>query len=157
MPRRNIYVPQEDIEYFEKAQRYAGDSLSALVVKWIKDFVRQRELQFKALEELEIIKGKTNQSGVVIAGKKYKIAAMEIASNLVIRPDGKYVKEKLYVTAKGQYVFYRWKNTEDVKMIDHDFFTFGTLKDAKKVVPGIMIDQAEKKLAEQQEGEFLDI
>jgi hypothetical protein len=43
MPNKTIYVPDEDLPVFERAQAIAGGSLSATIVQALRDYIAAQE------------------------------------------------------------------------------------------------------------------
>lgn len=54
MPNKTIYVSNEDQAIYEQAQKLAGDNLSSVLVRALKEFITRTESQMKGLKEIVI-------------------------------------------------------------------------------------------------------
>jgi EXLDI family protein len=54
MPNKTIYVSTEDQTVYERAQQMAGDNLSAVLVRALKEFITRSEAQAKGLKEIVV-------------------------------------------------------------------------------------------------------
>lgn len=59
MPNKTIYVSNEDQAVYERAQQLAGDNLSAVLVRALKEFITRNEVQAKGLKEIVVQVGTT--------------------------------------------------------------------------------------------------
>jgi EXLDI family protein len=57
MPNKTIYVSNEDQSVYERAQALAGDNLSSVLVRALKEFISRTEAQAKGLKEVVIQTG----------------------------------------------------------------------------------------------------
>lgn len=51
MPRKQIYIRNEDMELFEKAEKLAGDNLSAVIAEAVRRYVDVKEAEAQGMEE----------------------------------------------------------------------------------------------------------
>ena len=58
MPNRTIYVADTDLPIFEKAQKLAGDNLSAAIAQALHYFVEKEEAKRSGFEEITVKVGK---------------------------------------------------------------------------------------------------
>ena len=58
MPNRTIYVADADLPIFEKAQKLAGDNLSAAIVHALRIFVEKEEARSSGYKEITVKVGK---------------------------------------------------------------------------------------------------
>lgn len=54
MPNKTIYVSNEDQSIYERAQQIAGDNLSSVLVRALKEFIAKNESQSKGLKEITV-------------------------------------------------------------------------------------------------------
>ncbi len=105
MPNRTIYVADADLPIFEKAQKLAGDNLSAAIAQALHYFVEKEEAKRSGFEEITVKVGKghphfTKQfRGRLLAKRHIRIQNETRLLTLVV-----------YQTAKGRFAVYT-KNT----------------------------------------------
>jgi EXLDI family protein len=105
MPNRTIYVADADLPIFEKAQKLAGDNLSAAIAQALHYFVEREEAKRSGFEEITVKVGKgrpylTKQfRGRLLAKRRIRIQNGTRILTLVV-----------YQTAKGRFAIYT-KNT----------------------------------------------
>jgi EXLDI family protein len=54
MPTKTIYVANEDLTIFERAQRLVGDNLSSVIVQSLRALIVREEAQSKGMKEIAI-------------------------------------------------------------------------------------------------------
>jgi len=105
MPNRTIYVADADLPIFEKAQKLAGDNLSAAIAQALRYFVEKEEAKRSGFEEITVKVGKgrpylTKQfRGRILAKRHIQIENRSRMLTIVV-----------YQTAKGRFALYT-KNT----------------------------------------------
>ncbi|MGZ3610767.1 MAG: EXLDI protein [Ktedonobacteraceae bacterium] len=105
MPNRTIYVAEADLPIFEKAQKLAGDNLSAAIAQALHYFVEREETRRSGFEEITVKVGKgrpylTKQfRGRLLAKRRIRIQNGTRLLTLIV-----------YQTAKGRFAMYT-KNT----------------------------------------------
>src|SRR5215471_2306974 len=105
MPNRTIYVADADLPIFEKAQKLAGDNLSAAIAQALHYFVEKEEAKRSGFEEITVKVGKgrpflTKQfRGRLLAKRRIRIQNESGLLTLVV-----------YQTAKGRFALHT-KNT----------------------------------------------
>ena len=105
MPNRTIYVADVDLPVFEKAQKLAGDNLSAAIAQALNYFVEREEAKRSGFEEIIVKVGKgrpylTKQfQGRLLAKRRIRVQNGTRLLILVV-----------YQTAKGRFAVYT-KNT----------------------------------------------
>src|SRR5256886_6498239 len=105
MPNRTIYVADADLPIFEKAQKLAGDNLSAAIAQALHYFVEKEEAKRCGFEEITVKVGKgrpylTKQfQGRLLAKRRIRVQNAARLLTLVV-----------YQTAKGKFAVYT-KNT----------------------------------------------
>jgi EXLDI family protein len=105
MPNRTIYVADADLPIFEKAQKLAGDNLSAAIAQALHYFVEKEEAKRSGFEEITLKVGKgrpylTKQfRGRLLAKRRIRVQNATRLLTLVV-----------YQTAKGRFAVYS-KNT----------------------------------------------
>ncbi len=57
MPNKTIYVSQEDEPLFEEARQIAGESLSAVIVRALREFVNRQQEKEKSMKEITVLVG----------------------------------------------------------------------------------------------------
>jgi EXLDI family protein len=101
MPNRTIYVADADMPIFEKAQKLAGDNLSAAIAHALRTFVEREEARQSGYEDITVRVGKGRPflqkqfSGRLLAKRHIRI------SNYA-----RMLTMNVYQTAKGRFVVY---------------------------------------------------
>ena len=101
MPNRTIYVADADVPIFEKAQKLAGDNLSAAIAHALRSFVEREEAKVSGYEDITVKVGKGRPylqqqfRGRLIAKRRLRI------SN-----DVRMLTMIVYQTAKGRFAVY---------------------------------------------------
>jgi EXLDI family protein len=57
MPNKTIYVSQEDESLFEEARQLAGESLSSVIVRALREFVSRQKEKEKSMKEITVLVG----------------------------------------------------------------------------------------------------
>ena len=105
MPNRTIYVADVDLPIFEKAQKLAGDNLSAAIAQALHYFVEKEEAKKSGFEEITVRVGKgrpylTKQFRGRLLGKR----------RIRVQKGTRLLTLVVYLTAKGRFAIYI-KNT----------------------------------------------
>ena len=101
MPNRTIYIADADVALFEKAQKLAGDNLSAAIAHALRTFVEREEARQSGYEDITVKVGKGRPylqqqfRGRLIARRRLNMA--NEARQLTIN---------VYQTAKGRFAVY---------------------------------------------------
>jgi len=101
MPNRTIYIADADMPIFEKAQKLAGDNLSAAITHALRSFVEREEARQSGYEDITVKVGKGRPylqqqfRGRLIAKRRLNIG--NEARNLTMN---------VYQTAKGRFAVY---------------------------------------------------
>ena len=101
MPNRTIYIADADVPLFEKAQKLAGDNLSAAIAHALRAFVEREEARQDGFEDITVKVGKGHPyiqqqfRGRLLAKRHIKLA--NVMRILIMN---------VYQTAKGRYAVY---------------------------------------------------
>ncbi len=105
MPNRTIYVADADLPIFEKAQKLAGDNLSAAIAQALHYFVEKEEAKRSGFEEITLKVGK----GRPYLTKQFR--GRLLAKRRIRFHNGtRLLTLGVYQTAKGRFAVYT-KNT----------------------------------------------
>ena len=105
MPNRTIYVADADLPIFEKAQKLAGDNLSAAIAQALHYFVEKEEAKRSGFEEITLKVGK----GLPCLTKQFR--GRLLAKRRIRFHNGtRLLTLVVYQTAKGRFAVYT-KNT----------------------------------------------
>lgn len=107
MPNRTIYVTDADLPIFEKAQKLAGDNLSAAIAHALRCFVEKEEAKGSGFEEITVKVGK----GRPYFQKQFRGRVLA-KRRLHVQNGSKVLTLVVYQTAKGRFALYT-KNTPD--------------------------------------------
>lgn len=105
MPNRTIYVADNDLPIFEKAQKLAGDNLSAAIAQALRYFVEKEEAGRSGFEEITIKVGK----GRPYLTKKFRGRVLA-KRRTQVQSGARMLTFVVYQTAKGRFALYT-KNT----------------------------------------------
>jgi len=140
MPNKMLYVADDDVALYERAQELSGLSLSATVVRALRDYVTRTEASQADMRELKL---RVVNAGVV---RHIRFVGAEVARWQ--RPGERGRGDETYTTyktARGQYAVYRLA-------VDHDLGRAGMpgMKTEFTVVPTLaeLEDTAPSELAE---------
>lgn len=101
MPNRTIYIADADVPLYEKAQKLAGDNLSAAIAHALRAFVEREEARQSGYEDITVKVGKGHPyiqqqfRGRLLAKRHIKLA--NVMRILIMN---------VYQTAKGRFAVY---------------------------------------------------
>ncbi|MBO8160606.1 MAG: hypothetical protein H0Z24_03135 [Thermosipho sp. (in: Bacteria)] len=162
MPRKTIYVSEEDLPIFEKAEKLGDNSLSAVIAEALKRFVEVKEAEAKGFSEITLgIRAVKGEMGVPCNLHTVKFIGRELArgcdkSDLLGSRGVDYV---IYQTRKGKILLYVNQWSMQNGEADKGYYKiFDTLEELQKNadVPTEVVKDAAKAL-EQEITEYLDI
>ena len=97
MPNKTIYVSEDDLPLFERAQAMAGDSLSSAIVRALRRFIEIEEARQRGLEEITVLVGKAGNF------RRKRFLGVRLVRWLQKVPTGKGTQIlSVYRTAKGR-------------------------------------------------------
>lgn len=114
MPNKTIYVKEEDIELFEKAQRLLGDSLSGAIAEGLRRLVAAKEAEVRGMKEITLTVGVVpDTSKVRFIGRS--LAGGQKLTGQTSSKDDRGVNIEIYQTKKGNILVWweRWSRWED--------------------------------------------
>jgi EXLDI family protein len=101
MPNKTIYVSDDDLPLFERAQELAGANLSSAIVRALRRFIELEEAKQRGLEEIMVI---VNSQG---AHRRKRFMGQRLVRWLQETPGGKGTQIlNVYRTARGQYALH---------------------------------------------------
>lgn len=107
MPKKNFYLSEGDIKIYERAKEYAGESLSAVIVDGLKQFVQKKEDDATGMQEISLLIGRENFyaqeahfEGIKFTGKKIVNITYDGYQ------DTKKASFSVYFTRKGKVLVY---------------------------------------------------
>lgn len=101
MPNRTIYVADADLPIFEKAQKLAGDNLSAAIAQALHYFVAKEEARMRGFQEITVKVGK----GRPYMQKQFR-GRLLAKRHLPIQNGARLLVLAVYQTAKGRFALY---------------------------------------------------
>ena len=105
MPNRTIYVADADLPIFEKAQKLAGDNLSAAIAQALHYFVEREDAKRSGFEEITVKVGK----GRPYLTKQFR-GRLLAKRRIRVQNGSRILTFVVYQTTKGRYAIYT-KNT----------------------------------------------
>lgn len=107
MGKRAVYVRDADEPIWEKAQQLAGESMSALILDMLRNYVQKREEVKEGMERVEIEVSVMNDNGLPTGGmRKVAFQGRELASTA-----WRDANITAYLTAKGKFLFFYDSNS----------------------------------------------
>jgi hypothetical protein len=151
MATETFYVKKEDVDDFKKAKELLGDGYSPYIMKSLKSYLIEREIQDKSYGEIIIFNGTKNPEDKTCAGENVKFVGKELSKGEVKFDKSISTFFVLYLTRKGKlllemkhydYSGFRSEHySYDVKDRIQDFKEYNLphdlLSDAEKKMPGI--------------------
>lgn len=148
MPNKTIYVSNEDQAVYERAQQLAGDNLSAVLVRTLREFIARSEAQDKGLKEI-----------TVQVGTKGLQQEKRFSGRLLIKWQGAgdhndWYTARVFKTAKGQWaveitkqpnfeIFRQrdfWRTADYFEYTaDTQLMVFGSLAEAEGKLPSALL------------------
>ena len=111
MPTKQIYVKKEDLDLFEKAEKYGNDNFSKFVMEALREYVKQQEKKVDAegFSQIDLEVGRflplpEKISVKRIRGKQIACHEVHVLGTAPWDEDSKY---SVFLTKKGNYVFWR--------------------------------------------------
>lgn len=101
MPNKTIYVSDDDLRLFERAQELSGDNLSAVVVRALRRFIEIEEARKGGLDEITVL------VGTYSVRQPKRFIGVRLVRWLQATADGKGTEIlNVYRTAKGNYALH---------------------------------------------------
>ncbi|MEO8609414.1 MAG: EXLDI protein [Chloroflexota bacterium] len=101
MPNKTIYVSDDDLPLFERAQELAGANLSSAIVKALRRFIELEEARQRGLDEIIVLVGTTG------AHKQKRFMGTRLARWFQKRSNGKGVEVlNVYHTAGKRFALH---------------------------------------------------
>ncbi len=101
MPNRTIYVADADMPIFEKAQKLAGDNLSAAIAHALRAFVEREEVKQSGFEDITVKVGR----GRPFLQKQFR-GRLLARRHIRIGNEARMLTMNVYQTAKGRFAVY---------------------------------------------------
>ena len=101
MPNRTIYIADADVTLFEKAQKLAGDNLSAAIARALRSFVEREEARQGGYEDITVKVGK----GHPYIQQQFR-GRLLAKRHLKIGNEARILTMNVYQTAKGRFAIY---------------------------------------------------
>ena len=99
MPNKTIYVSEDDLPLYARAQELAGGNLSAAISRALRRFVDVEDARVEGFEEIRV------RVGVGSALKKVRFTAILVAE-LATQTSGRYIVHRVYRSRTGKYVIH---------------------------------------------------
>lgn len=105
MANKTIYVPDDDVEVFERCKAVAGKSLSSVILNALKQYLVQKEAEGSGMQEFNLWVGVENLSEHAgrIEGKRIVFVGAELAE---FKDDlrNENITIRVFKTQKGKYI-----------------------------------------------------
>lgn len=107
MANKTIYIPDDQVEIFDKCKEIAGKSLSSVILNALKLYLMQKDIEEKNMKEhdlwvgVEALNDFTNED----RGKRIKFVGKELSTYTYEDCTNTY-DMKLYKTRKNKYLLY---------------------------------------------------
>lgn len=164
MPRKNIYIRDEDQELFEKAEKLGGDNFSATIAEALKRFVEVEESKIDGMSEVEIEVGSYYSGTGSDDVKTIKFIGKKIADACVYSGATSDRKDRgtdydLYLTKKGKLLLWQkywtcWQGED--REAGYQVFDSMTQLMGTDGIPGSLLTEAGQRLG-LDTAEYLDV
>ena len=104
MPNKTIYVSEDDLALFQRAQEIVGGNLSAAIVRALRRMVEVEDAQLEGFEEITVRVGPGK-------GRRQRFLGVELAAWTRSTKD-KVEQFKVYRSRTGNYVLHTEKSAE---------------------------------------------
>ena len=101
MPNRTIYIADADVPLFEKAQKLAGDNLSAAIAHALRTFVEREEARQSGYEDISVKVGQ----GHPYLQQQFR-GRLLAKRHLKMGNEARILTMNVYQTAKGRFAVY---------------------------------------------------
>jgi hypothetical protein len=164
MPAKNIYVRDEDVSLFERAEELGGESLSAVIAEALRRYVEVEEAKLSGYEEYTVEVGVWRTQGsddtreIKFIGKM--LAGGQTLNGQTDSRDDRGTDWYIYQTKGGKVIvvwedWSRWEgenNTVDYAVLnalpDYDDLLTGDLLETERLVPGDILRDAANQLGQ---------
>jgi len=147
VPRKNIYISDADEEFYQLAKKYAGDSLSSVIVNGLKRFVIEKQAEEKAMTEVTRWVGREEVEEGIANGHNIKFVGKLLGSGGVDEDSGVQRKYELFYTRKSMYLLYKVETTPDGSTAISSWKTYSSYKELMTVrLPNSVIEGIEKNM-----------
>ena len=156
MPRKNFYISEADEEeFYLKAKKMAGDSLSSVIVQSLKDFVIKQEAFEKGLEEVKVWKDATgDHADGTISGQQFKFMGKLLSKDEDTGESGSHITISLYLTRKGKYILYVVLESKEK---GETYYDFSQIESKKELIGEVKKGSLTQKMLTEAEEKMPDI
>jgi EXLDI family protein len=145
MPNKTIYVSETDASLFEEAKQIAGEALSSVIVRALREFVARHEEKEKGMKEIALHVGGHGSE------REKRFVGQEVGKWSGFSDDKEwYLEAKIYRTQKNNWVVFlvhvckasllidkkKWKESGDYLIISR----------SSELLIGDSVDKLQKKL-----------
>jgi hypothetical protein len=135
---KTVYLPDDEVETWEKARRMAGDRLSPVILKALKEYIVTKEaeaaeaagferieLEFEDSDDSHLLKRKAFRGKWIIPPEA------PFPPDLPLKLASSRRVYAIAVTAKAQVVVYTWMHDDDFEAnYNYKFLVFPSLQEA---------------------------
>jgi EXLDI family protein len=101
MPNKTIYVSQNDVPVFEAAQQIAGEAMSSVIAKALREYVARHHEKSKGMKEVSVKIGNKE------AEREQRFIATEIGKWKGVSDDKQWwIEATIYHTQKGNWAVF---------------------------------------------------
>ena len=157
MPNKTIYIADEDLPVFQKAQEVAGESISKVIAQALRQYIIQKNLEGTDLKEFEAQKGHIGPDGVNVV--KVRFIGKKLSDTTCGTEEGLEYTYTLYHTRKSQFLL-QIKTADVVHEDTGTYYDYEVIEDFIKLynrnLPTKLIKDAEDLLGNEHI-RFIDI
>lgn len=108
MPNKTIYVSDDDLEVFRKAQELAGESISSVIVESLKKYIIDKEITELQMKKVELWDGTVlySPNGDSAKGLRKSFYGKLLSEHKTKCIDGCVQYYALYYTKKKMFILY---------------------------------------------------
>jgi len=151
MPKKNFYLPEEDINLYEKAKEYAGESVSSVIVDALKEFVKKKEAEARGMKEYPLFIGRENVHFQDAQYEGIKFTGMIVAEIVYEQyQDTQKTAFTVFTTKKGKFLVYILAIYEDGEIVKKHYIYSNMSEFMSSGYPSDLISLAIKNMPQVQ-------
>lgn len=148
MANKTIYIADEDLEIFQKAQEVAGESISKVIVQALRLYVIQKDLEGTELKECEAMRGTHDSGGLRV--EKVRFIGKWLSKLVAGTEFGEETCTfNLYYTRKGKFLV-QTSTEYQHEISDEVNYEYEIIEDFSELyardLPSKLIEDAEEQL-----------
>lgn len=158
MANKTIYIPDDEVEIYERCKAIAGKSLSSVILNALKLYLAQKDAEEKGMEKYDLWVGVEDLHDYVAdyRGKRIKFVALELAQHKD-DDEAEALTMRLFKTAKGKYLLHTVHHDKAKLVCNSSYAIYDDYNSLKALGLPIELLRKADKLMPDIEYEILDV